>query len=93
MCYSNSLSLSLKLTPLWSLQADCFLIGGVPEVAVVMVTCKGHLEGLGGGGSGWGDGGRGHPLKKTEGSTHPRLGWSLQKMDCVCKCVCLCATP
>lgn len=75
-------SLSLKLTPLRSLQTDCFLIGGVPEVVVVMVTCEGHLERV----RRWwlGEGGRGHPLKKTEGSTHARLGWSLQKMDSVC---------
>lgn len=38
-----------KLTPLWSLKADCFLIGAVPEVVVVMVTCTGYLEGLAGG--------------------------------------------
>lgn len=37
-----------KLTPLWSLKADCFLIGAVPEVVVVMVTCAGYLEGLAG---------------------------------------------
>lgn len=39
-------SLSLRLTPFWSLKADCFLIGVVPGVMVVMETCKGYLEGL-----------------------------------------------
>lgn len=46
MCHTIllPLSLSLLLAPLRSLQADCFLIGGVPEVVVVMVTCKGALR-------------------------------------------------
>lgn len=43
VCYSTSLC--LKPSPLWSLQADCFLIGGVPEVVVVMVTRWRDLEG------------------------------------------------
>lgn len=60
-----------KLTPLWSLKADCFLIGAVPEVVVVMVTCTGYLEGLAGGR--WVKVGGGQPLKKTEGSSYPRL--------------------
>lgn len=38
--------LSLRLAPFWSLKADCFLIGVVPGVMVVMETCKGYLEGL-----------------------------------------------
>lgn len=45
-CYNTSLPLSLRLTPFWSLKADCFLIGVVPGVMVVMETCKGYLEGL-----------------------------------------------
>lgn len=71
----------LQLTPIWTLQADCFLIDGVPEVVVVMVTWERAL----GKPRRWkrwlGEGGKGHPLKKNEGSTHARLGWSLQKID------------
>ena len=84
MCCSTPSPPSAKLTPLWSLKADCFLIGVVLEVLVVMVTCEGHLEGLGTGGLG--QGGRGQPLKKTEASFYPRLRGSLQKKDCMCKC-------
>lgn len=80
------------LTPLWTLQTDCSLIGGVPDVVVVMVTCKGHLVGLGNGGSGsgWARVGGGTHSRKTEGSTHPRLGWPLQKTDSVCVCASVC---
>lgn len=64
----------LQLTPIWTLQADCFLIDGVPEVVVVMVTCERAL----GKPRRWkrwlGEGGKGYPLKKNEGSTHARLG-------------------
>lgn len=71
----------LQLTSIWTLQADCCLIDGVPEVVVVMVTCERAL----GKPRCWkrwlGEGGKGHPLKKKEGSTHARLGWSLQKID------------
>lgn len=69
----------LQLTPFWTLQADCFLIDGELEVAVVMVTWKNRALGKP---RCWkrrlGEGGKGHPLKKNEGSTHARLGWSLQ---------------
>lgn len=50
MYYNAPPSCAAKLTSLWSLKADCFLIGGVPEVVVVMVTCEGYLDGLAGGG-------------------------------------------
>lgn len=80
-CASIPPSLSHRLTPFWSLKADCFLIGVVPGVMVVMETCKGHLEGLDGGC--WVRVGKGYPLEKTEGSFYPRLRWSLQKMDWV----------
>lgn len=81
------LSLSLKLTPLWSLQADCFLIGGVPEVVVVMVTCKGHLEELGGGGSGWARVGGGTHSRKRRAALMQGLGDHLENGLCECVCV------
>lgn len=75
--------LSLKLTPLRSLQADCFLIGRVPEVVVVMVTCKGHLEGLGG--SGWARVGGGTHSRKPSVALIQGLGGHFRKLTvCVC---------
>lgn len=85
---SLSLSLSLKLTPLRSLQADCFLIGGVPEVVVVMVTCKGHLEGLGGG-SGWTRMGGGTHSRKRRAALIQGLGGHFRKWTENGVCVCL----
>lgn len=48
--------------------------------------CYGNLQGALGRVRWWrfGEGGRGHPLKETRGSTHSRLRWSLQKMGSVC---------
>lgn len=84
MYYRAPPSSSAKLTSLWSLKADCFLIGGVPEVVVVMVTCEGYLDGLAGGGCVTVGGGK--LFVKTKGCSHPRLSGSIQKIDWISVC-------
>lgn len=71
----------LQLTPIWTRQTDCFLIDGVPEVVVVMVTCqkKGHLENLDGGSGGWVRVGRGTHSRKTRGALRQGLGGHFRK--------------
>lgn len=69
----------LQLTPIWTLQADCFLIDGVPEVVVVMVTCERAL----GKPRRWkrwlGEGGRGTHSRKTRVALTQGLGSHFRK--------------
>ncbi len=57
-----------------------------------MVTCKGHLEGLGGGGgSGWARVGGGIHSRKRWAALMRGLGGHFRKWTvCVCVCVCVC---
>lgn len=79
-----------ELQPLQTLQADCFLIGGVAEVVVVMVTCRGPLRRS----RRWL--GVGHTLKENEGH-HSCKAWlitsenglSVSVCELVCACVCV----
>lgn len=82
------LSLSQAPSTLVS-QADCFLIGGVPEVVVVMVTCKGPLEGLDDGScGGWVRVGRGTHSRKPRAALIQGLGGHFRKWT-LCACVCV----